>query len=162
MKRTTVAAVLALACAGTVGCNMKKGETRRAEASRGAGAAKDRAVQRAGEIKEEVPVAVDSLDQEMRYEVSRIDPKTSEIVLVPAELAEGDIEPQAGQELRLSFGEFRVLSGKADPSAGDVIQSLEEGGEVIVYGKRMGIPTGADDIERIEFPDQENENELRK
>lgn len=155
MKRTTVAAILALACAGVAGCNMKKGETRRAEAE----SPRERAMQRAEEIREEVPVAVDSLDQVMRYQVSRLDTNTSEIVLVPAELAEGDIEPQAGQELRLTFGEFRLLTGKTDPSAGDVIQSLEEGGEVIIYGKRMGIPTGADDIERIEFPEQENEPE---
>ena len=114
-------------------------------------------MERAEEIREEVPIAADSLDQVMRYQISRLDPQTSEIVLVPTEIAEQEIEPQAGQELRLTFGEFRLLTGKTDPSTGDVIQSLEEGGEVIIHGKRMGIPTGADDIERIELPGQEEQ-----
>ena len=152
MKRTTLAAILALACAGA-GCNMKKGETNRAEGPR------ERAMQRAEEIRVEVPIAVDSLDSVMRYQISRVDPQTSEIVLVPTEIAEGEIEPQAGQELRLTFGEFRLLTGETDPSAGDVIQSLEEGGEVIIHGKRLGIPTGADDIDRIELPGQEQEDQ---
>lgn len=152
MKRTTMAAVLVLASAGVVGC-----QTKRTDSASRAERAGSRAAERAEEIREEVPIAADSLDQVMSYQISRVDPQTSEVVLVPSELAEQEIEPQAGQELRLTFGEFRLLSGKTDPSAGDVIQSLEEGGEVIIHSKRMGIPNAADDIERIEFPEQQEE-----
>ena len=158
-------AFLALAVAGA-GCATKKNESRRAEASAKAERAKedvketagdvmDRAESRAGEIRDEIPADVDSLDAVMRYEVSRVDFKTSEIILVPVELTEREIEPQAGQELKLTFSEFRTLVGNDDPSAGDMVQSLDEGGEVIVHGKRLGLPNSADDIQKIELPPAE-------
>ena len=141
MKTTMMAAVAALACAGlTLGCG-KKTETRRAQAKE--------AVEKVGE---DAGLAVDSMDAVMRYQVSSVDMKASEIVLVPAELAEQEIEPQSGQELRLTFSEFRELTGKSDPDAGDVVQSIEEGGEVIVHSKRLGMANSADDIDRIELP----------
>lgn len=143
LKTTTMAAVLALACAGmaTAGCNTNKNKQRTAEAR-----------ERVGEVREEVGIAVDSMDAVMRYQVSSVDMKTSELVLVPVELAEQEIDPQSGQELRLTFSEFRELTGKTEPDTGDVIQSLEEGGEVIIHSKRLGMPNSADDIDRIELP----------
>ena len=165
MKPTMMLAFLALAVAGT-GCATKKNEARKAEASRRAEHVKedvkdtaenvgDHATNRAEEIRDEIPADVDSMDAVMRYEVSRVDFKTSEIVLVPVELTEREIEPQSGQELRLTFEEFRTLVGNDDPSTGDMVQSLEEGGEVIVHGKRLGLANSADDVWKIELPPNE-------
>ena len=139
MRKTI--AIVALACAGLVGC------------------AKQRDTQTAGTSDPmDVTVSdpgVDSLDGAMRYQVSRVDPQAGEVVLVPVEVAEQEIEPQAGQELTLEFQEFRDLTGQSDPSMGDIIQSLQEGGEVIVHSKGLGMPQSADEIDRIELPEPE-------
>jgi hypothetical protein len=129
MKRMTMAAVLAFACVGSAACSMNRAE----------------------QIRYEVPVALDSLDSVMRYEVSALDRGAKEVVLAPARLADREIERQAGHELRLSYAEFRVLSG-SEKASRDVIQSLKPGGEVLIYGKRMGVPNAADDIARIALP----------
>jgi hypothetical protein len=128
MKGLRIAAVLAFACAGAA-CSMN----------------------RAKEIRYEVPVAVDSLDSVMRYQVANVDARSKEVVLVPVRLASEEVELQAGHELRLTFGELQILSGR-DAAGSDVGQSLATGREVLVYGKRMGIPNAIDDIARIEIP----------
>jgi len=144
MKITTMSA-MALALAGlVVGCSNKKNETRRAEARE--------VIEKADD---DVGLALDGMDAVMRYEVSSVDMKASEVVFIPADLAEQEIDPQSGQELRLTFSEFRELTGKIDVDAGDVIQSLEEGGEVIIHSKRLGMPNSADDIDRIELPSKD-------
>ena len=145
MKKTiALVAVTAFALAGAAGCHSKRSEV------------KKKANDRIETITGEAPTAWDSLDAVMRYEVSRVDMKGREVVLVPAEVAEQEIEPQSGQELVLSFEDFRRLCGKEDPTLGDVVQSIDEGGEVIIYGKHLGMPTEADDVEKIVLPKDED------
>lgn len=146
MKTKLMTAALALACAGLVtGCNTNKNKARTAEAR-----------QTLEKADEEVGLALDGMDAVMRYEVANVDMKASELILVPAELAEQEIKTQSGQELRLTFSEFRELTGKTEPDTGDIIQSLEEGGEVIIHSKRLGMPNSADDIDRIELPQNDD------
>lgn len=141
-----VAVALALAVAGSVGCAKK--ERARADAPvvvHDDVTASDESVFGPSD-------AMESMDGAIRYEVAHVDMMGGQVVLTPVEIVEQEIDPQAGRELVLSFDDFRRLAGQPDPTHGDVVQLLEPGEEILVFGYAPHAPMSAEEIERIEIP----------
>ena len=146
-KTTTIAAALALAFAGTLGCAKK-------ERARGnAPVAQDDPNATTDEsVFGPFDQTLDDMDGAMRYEVAHVDMTGGQVVLTPVEAVEQEIDPQSGRELILTLDDFRRLAGKPDPTDGDVVQLLEPGEEILIFGYAPHAPMSAEEIERIEIP----------
>lgn len=84
----------------------------------------------------------------LRYRVTAVDRDAQHVTITP--IAEGELQPQVGAEIGLSFDELRSLAAKRAPEAADPTASLDEGDVITVYGISKGTPRTAAEIDHIE------------
>lgn len=141
-----MAAALALAFAGSLGCAKKDRARADAPVAQGDARGTDESV--FGPFED----TLDDMDGATRFEVERVDMMGGQVVLTPVAAMEQEIELQAGRELILTLDEFRRLAGKPDPTDGDLVHLLEPGEVILIFGHGPHAPMSAEEIQRIEIP----------
>lgn len=155
MKKTMMLAVGVLALTGATACDMNR--------QRGATTTN-------GEVS--ASTAREGMGTAFTYEVARVDVGQQQVVLTPVRgtgmdtgtgTGEGQTgqqqrELQAGRDLTLTFDQFRrfVQQGGGE-QPGDMIDAMQEGAQVRVYGVGNRMPMSPNDIQRIEMGDESEE-----
>lgn len=150
MKKTMMMAAGVLALVGATACDMNR--------------------QRAGTTANG-EVATTTARQEMgfAYQVSRVDVGQQQVVLSPVRgeamgTEAGEPQPgeerelQAGRDLTLTFDQYRRLVQQGqDEQPADMIDAMQEGAQVRVFGVGNRMPMSPEDIQRIEMGDASEE-----